>query len=395
MARVIVSAGHTQNEPGAVAGELREVDLTRKIVGKIIYILRNEGIITLSVPPELELAQRTDWINNTGYKEETEDICLEIHINDGGKSGLEGWFKNKGANKSQELTKNIIEESCKTTGLKNQGIKSEFDHQLKTLSFLHNTNPTSSLIECLYIDNPEDQKFLKDESKIELLAKGIVNGIIIFFKIEPKNKTNITAEPTAQPFSTPSYNPPSPLPYTSQTPSYKPYMPYSPQPSYGYGSTPGAFGNQPQDREQRKKMVKTKYQQVLGKKVSDQDLDYFINLGLSEEQMTKRLVESQDHAYLVEDSQEYKKIKPIYDKLKVKEKQLEVQVKDKDAIITRQNDLINQKNKLFQKSNENPLIVNHTDHEQVPSMQINPNQHQTKKATFINKILQKLNDIFD
>jgi len=190
MARVIISAGHTQQEPGAVVDNLREVDFTRKIANKVTSHLRKQGIIILSVPPELELPARIDWINKTGYREETEDICIEIHVNDGGKSGIEGWYKDKGENNSYKLTKNIVDEIVNITGLTNQGVKSEYDHELQSLAFLHNTNPTSALIECLYLDNPEDQKFLQDDNKLDKLAQGIVNGIKKFFGIDNNTLQN-------------------------------------------------------------------------------------------------------------------------------------------------------------------------------------------------------------
>src|SRR5687768_3910001 len=103
MARIIVSAGHTSMDPGMSSGDLREVDLTRKIANATIPYLRSNGLITLSVPPELDLARRIEWINATGYRETLNDIAVEIHINDGGKSGLEGWYKEEGNNKSQQL----------------------------------------------------------------------------------------------------------------------------------------------------------------------------------------------------------------------------------------------------------------------------------------------------
>lgn len=406
MARVIISAGHTQNEPGAIAEDLKEVDLTRKIANKVTTKLRNEGIITISIPPELELPARIDWINRTGYKEETEDICIEFHINDGGKSGIEGWYKDKGDNKSQKLTRLIIDETCKQTSLANQGIKSEFDHPLKTLAFLHDTNPTSALIECLYIDNPDDQKFLRDDSKLELLAKGIVEGILKFFDINNVSNTdNIKTTPqTSTPTSFPTI-PQAPAfgqtTNTGHTPppiQSQPYIPYSSPSLYGRGNSFGAAKQPVQNREERKKMMRTKYQQILGRKVNDQDLNYFLNLGLSEDQMLKKLVESQEHADMVKDSQSYQKVKPKYDKQKITNQKLKMQATDKNAIIQQQNDLIAQKNKSIYQL-------------QHPSEQSTPQQEQTispspntdtryqavvpQKETFIDKILKKLNDIFD
>lgn len=403
MARVIISAGHTQNEPGAVVDDLREVDLTYKIATNITTKLRNKGIITLSVPPELDLLARIDWINKTGYKEELDDICIEVHINDGGKSGLEGWYKDRGGNKSQELTQAIIEEACNITGLENQGVKSEYDHSLKTLALVHNTAPTSALVECLYIDNLSDQKFLKDDSKLDLLAEGMVKGILKFFGIEsPRDKISQPARSqmkgkSASPVFpyTSGYSPPPPM-------QSQPYSPYSP--SYtGWGSGPQVQPPVAKSREERKKMILEMYHKILGRKVNEQDLNYFFNLGLTEEQMIKRLVESQEHADMVKEGQEYKKIKPEYDKLKIEAQELKSQLKDKEGLIVQQNELIGQKNKTIMDLQQGLKLVppspggDLSGKEGVFPQIGSPNYQQITQAkdTFLDKVLRKLNDIFD
>ena len=41
----------------------------------------------------MDLSKRVDWINGTGYSKEMGDIAIEIHINEGGKSGFEFWHE--------------------------------------------------------------------------------------------------------------------------------------------------------------------------------------------------------------------------------------------------------------------------------------------------------------
>jgi N-acetylmuramoyl-L-alanine amidase len=407
MARVIVSSGHTQKEPGAIVGDLREVDLTRKIANKVISKLRQEGIISLSVPPEMDLLQRIDWINKTGYREDTEDIAVEIHINDGGKSGIEGWFKDKGENNSQKLTTAIVEEACTFSQLTNQGVKSEYEHPLKMLTFLHNISPVGALIECLYIDNPEDQKLLKDDIKIDQLASGIVKGILKYFGIE----NPVSAVPNVQPQQIPTPGQPfspvlqKPMPYNPPPVQTQPYNP-SYTPSWGWGGNQAEGGlAAPQDKEARKKMVQEKYQQILGRIVSDQDLNYFLNLGLTEDQMIRRLVESQEHADIVKDSQEYKKIKPDFDKAKMDNTKLAGSVKDKDEIIEKLNSLIEQKNiSIHHLEQAQGHLTSSIQPPQITPGLLPPQQSQPatmtprmplQKESFFDRMLKKLNDIFD
>ncbi|MBN2016344.1 N-acetylmuramoyl-L-alanine amidase [Candidatus Dojkabacteria bacterium] len=403
MARVLISAGHTQKEPGAIHENLKEVELTRKIANKVTAQLRQKGIIVLSVPPELDLPDRINWINQTGYLEETEDICIEFHINDGGKSGLEGWYKERGKNKSEKLVNDILELACKEAKLTNQGAKSEYDHPLETLAFVHNTNPTSALIECLYIDNPEDQNFLKDDSKLEVLATGIVNGVIKFFDIDDtlnssdqiQKSTPMTQAPFTQRNTFPGSQASYPQPIATQPRSYG--SPYSYGPTY---NPLGTSTSQPKSREEIKEMVRMKYQQILGRKVNDQDLNYFVNLGLNEDQMIRRLVQSQEHAELIKNGQEFKELKPKHDKLIIEVKELKTQVRDKDNIIKQQNGLIVQKNRTIQQLQMPPQITQESPPPESPPeslgmADVNTPETQTEKESFFDKLLRRLNDIFD
>jgi ACT domain-containing protein len=164
----------------------------------------------------------------------------------------------------------------------------------------------------------------------------------------------------------------------------------------GYGTGYGAMGTPPagtMSREDRKKMVQEKYQQVLGRKVSDQDTNYFVNLGLSEDQMIRRIVESQEHADLVSAAQEYQKIKPEYDKLKTDVQRLGVQLKDKESLLSKQNDLIAQKNKSIhnlEHTQPQVVAVEPTAESGVPVQQVSKERQST-----VDRVLKRLNDIFD
>lgn len=434
MARVIISAGHTQQDPGAIQGELREVDLTKKIANLVASKLRNQGIVTLSVPPELDLNSKIDWINKTGYQQQLEDICVEFHINEGGKSGIEGWF-NSGNEDSKRLTEQIVTQTCKKTSLQNQGVKDESQHQLKTLAFLSKTNPTASLIECLYIDNPEDQKFLQDETKLNLLAEGIVDGILEFFEVDrnaqaqniqnqqlPGSNTTqagISGQTQSTFRKPPPYKPPtttkSSQPIKQPSSNIQPKLGSSlSRPSSTSRAKTNLGGLSPTSpppqkqmtREERKKMIQEKYELILGRKVNDKDLNYFVNLGLNEDQMIKRLVESQEHADMVKNSQEHKKIKPEYEKLKKEVQELRTGVKDKEALVEKQNELIERKTQTIQnlqhgvQSNQQQTVQSpqsNTTNPQSPQQisQIGYEEPNTKEMSFIDKILKKLNDLLD
>ncbi|MBD3280666.1 hypothetical protein GF389_04035, partial [Candidatus Dojkabacteria bacterium] len=187
MARIIVSAGHTNDQPGTISDGIREVDLTRKVASEVVKELRKADIVTLSVPPNLDLARRIAWINQTGYTEEDGDLAIEIHINEGGKSGIEGWHQADKSN-SIDLTKSVTDQVKQALDWEIQGIKSEYEHELGSLAFLHNTNPIASLLECGYMDNPDDLKILKSDDGVTKLAIAIAKGVLNHLKKQSREE---------------------------------------------------------------------------------------------------------------------------------------------------------------------------------------------------------------
>ncbi|MBN1331507.1 N-acetylmuramoyl-L-alanine amidase [Candidatus Dojkabacteria bacterium] len=375
MARVIISAGHTNDQPGTIANGIREVDLTRKIAGEVIKELRKEEIITLSVPPNLDLARRISWINQTGYTEEDGDIAIEIHINEGGKSGVEGWHQ-ADKNNSIELTKAICERIKTDLGWEIQGVKSEYEHELGSLAFLHNTNPISSLIECGYIDNEEDLKILKSDDGLKKLAGSIAKGILKYLgkAVKPSTNTSVTQPISSTPQPPPAAAAQQPPIDTNQPTAYNPpvsqYAPpqnnpyassggYNPPANIGMGAQgfgggiqagAGAGGGY-MNREERKDMIRNNYVKILGREPNQADLNYFLNLGTSEEQLIKRMIDSQEHADLVKARQEVIKTKETLSKHTTDILYLRTKVTDQQGIIKNLNQLLIQKNRAIYQLN--------------------------------------------
>ena len=352
--------------PGDVYGDLREADLTRNIASKLIPHLKKQGYIVMAVPLDLPLLQRIDWINNTGYRESLNDICVEIHVNSGGKRGIETWYKGEGNNKSQSLAEKLATSVSTETGYHNNGAKSEYQHELGSLSFLNRTNPITVIIECLYLDNQEDIAILKDDSKLDSMALAVANGI--------KGYLNQgTQTPTAQTTPAPVPAPPAPIPNTYQPPattqppnlghntnppkpagtSFTPPPPpkfgsnITPSNSFGAnkfgGGAPGGGGLM-QDREKRKEVINKRYTQILGREPSQSDLNYFLNIGINEDDLIKRMIDSQEHVDLVKAKQELGKIKDELEKTKSELIKHRSDSKESEQMITNLNMLITEKN---------------------------------------------------
>lgn len=377
MARVIVSAGHTNNDPGIIIGNLREVDLNRAIAKKLVAQLRANGIITLSVPPNMDLQRRIEWINGTGYKAEFDDIAIEIHINDGGKSGFEFWYEGEGNNPSQRLAEMIMVNVTDKTKLPNQGVKSENDHEFKSLAFINKTNTTSILLECLYIDNKEDAEKLKSEIELDKIAKAIAEGVCKYLNIEyievesPKTNSQNNQKPqNTKPIDNSQKvinqnqqtqtNPTHQTQVQSQPIQQKPYNPptypinnnqyNNDYDSFGTNTTSGQGGfpnstQQQMSREERKDLIIKMYNKILGREPNQNDLNYFINIGITEDKLIKRMIDSQEHLDLVNSKLDYEQNKEIYEKQKIELSRLKAENNDQKVLLNNLSKLLHQKNR--------------------------------------------------
>ncbi len=429
MARVIISSGHTDNSPGTVVGDLREVDIARSIAREITPYLRYNGIITLAVPSNLSLGDRINWINGTGYQEHLDDIFVEIHINEGGKSGIEAWYKDLQTGKSKQLAQLITSNIYNTIGLNIESVQDETKHEFGGISILQEVKPIPILLECFYLDNKKDQKYISYHENIKFLAKSIAEGIAKFLNIPfkdpdpnlklqgefasksdndavksnkkdkdlPKHinlntksksitqkdkdkkkkklgkndqndknqnfQKNVSQVQSASKIKTsdfsfnsnqynlgsyntnnpnPNPNPnlnPNPNPNINSNPAFNP--PYN-SPSY----TPSNLNqnSKKMTREERKKMIEKYYKQGFGKEPEKNDVNYFLNIGVSEEQMLKRILESEDHVQLVKNANKYNKLKQKYDKIKEENEKIVQDMKSQREVMKKLNYLLMKKN---------------------------------------------------
>jgi hypothetical protein len=330
MARIIVSAGHTKADPGSSHGDLKEADLTRAIAKKIIPHLRASGVITLSVPPDLDLSKRIEWINGTGYAAKYNDVAVEIHINDGNKTGYEFWFGGEEEAKSQKLAEGIMDTLKEDTKLPSQGIHNHTKHEYGSLAFIEQTNTISVMLECLYIDNEEDIKRLKDESFVDKMSESIAKGILKYLKIDfkkaPENTTN--QSPTQQTTQENQNN-------TSQPPSQ-------------FGAYPP---RKHMSKAEREEMIINMYQRILGRNPNQNDMNYFLNIGIDEDGLLKRMVNSQEHLDILQAAQQYYMMRTKFETQSYDITRLQVESRDKDIMVHNYKQLLHQKNQHISRLN--------------------------------------------
>jgi len=376
MPRLLISAAHTLENPGEVYGELREADITRKLLKFIIPYLDVHKIEFQAVPLDLQLLKRIDWIRDTGYSKDQGDIFLEIHVNDGGKRGIEGWFEGAASaeNHSQKFADSIVTSLCKYTGYQNQGVKSEYEHDLGSLIILNQSNILSTAVECLYIDNPEDIAILKDDSKLEELAKAIANSINDYIVNVAPTLNNLPKGLPVPNLRAPTFQPQN-YPNSTQGFNNRPNQ-FAP-PQSPFTNPAPSFGNTAQnrpvlmDRDERKEMIKKIFLKVLGKEPNQNDLNYHLNTGVTEVELIKKLVEGEEHAKLLKDALEFKELNDKVSKLNAEIEQLKANSVDGKVMQESMNRLLEHKNmlisRLHQELARNNIIV-HGGH--IDSMQL-------------------------
>lgn len=459
MPRVIISAGHTSLNPGSVSGDLSELELARKISKHLTPMLRNKGILTLAVPLDLDLDKRSAWINNTGYAAEAGDILIELHINEGQGTGVEAWYGTNSLPESKTLAARILEAIGRHRKFAVGPNRPDDQHALGSISILQRSRPIGVLLECLYINNPDEQKFLRDDNALRELAQQIAEGIYAYFGLTPPEQapqpqpeavafvepvaeatepitetevapivaeeaeisevTEAIVEPVQPPTPAPAPQPqpaprpqaptprpiptrpapqqraqpqiqqpqprrmesaprldpaPTPDPFTAadddfgfhepddfdagaRRPANNPSNSFAGGNSFGgnnsFNNNGGGFaantglgfgGGKQMSRDERKEMINKHYKRAFGKEPSQGDLNYFLNIGVTEEQLLKRIVESQDHADIVVNAQKYADLKGNYDLQETRTKTLERDLLDQRQIMEKLNSLLLQKN---------------------------------------------------
>lgn len=345
MGKIVISAAHTSANPGAVFGDLREFDLTRKLLQMVSNHLKNLKVDYIQVPIDLTLLDRIKWINNTGLTEEKGDVFLELHVNDGGERGVESWFRGKEGddNNSEKFAKHVQDELCKATGFQNQGAKSEFSHELGSLLILNQTKQISAAIELLYIDNPDDIKILKDDKQLEDLTKKLAEVIKKFLdnppKLTPKN-TAIVDENLFPKANSPiggfggdfddDFDPFGGLPDNNI--------------AGGINTSNSGSSSIMMDKEQRKQMILETYKKMLGKEPKPADLNQYLQTGISEDQLMQRIVKSKDFEEMVKEAAEAAEVKSKFKEMESENIKNKSQVNDLQAMLNNLNILLQQKN---------------------------------------------------
>lgn len=189
---IILDAGHGKPDEGAQsANGITEEAINLKIVKKVQALLEQSGstvILTRSDEngiydadeKSLKNKKRSDIQNRVKIgNESAADIFVSVHLNKIPQAQYNGWqtFFQEGSKLSQSLAKSIqsslnesIQKENKRDSLKITG-KYITDH----------VEIPTTIVECGFLSNPEEEKLLQEEDYQSRLAWGIYTGIMDYF----------------------------------------------------------------------------------------------------------------------------------------------------------------------------------------------------------------------
>lgn len=181
MVKIFLDAGHGGKDPGACAFGLKEKDLTLSIVKKIGKLLCDyEGVQVLysrTGDTYPSLSERAAMANKA-----CADLFISVHINaTPSGNGFETFIHTNASSKTVAYQNVLHPEVMKAIGnVKDRGKKRA------NYAVLRQTDMPAILTENLFIDNPTDNKLLQQESFIDKVAEGHVNGVVKIFGLKKK-----------------------------------------------------------------------------------------------------------------------------------------------------------------------------------------------------------------
>ncbi len=189
--RVVIDAGHGGSFTGALSGGLMEKDINLLIAKKIQSLSKEYSVDVIMsretdmTPGGTELRQSLEYIAALP-KNKNADLFVSIHINatdnaEQGKQQTEktGFQIYLPPNPSEVYTNSVKFGSIMTDVIKSDyAIESELKQPANgNVYILKNATVPALLIECGYMDNPNDMKYLQDEKNQEKIARDILEGI--------------------------------------------------------------------------------------------------------------------------------------------------------------------------------------------------------------------------
>jgi N-acetylmuramoyl-L-alanine amidase len=196
MVKIVIDAGHGGKDPGAVANNLQEKDITLKISKYMQDYLQDNYSnvqirLTRSTDIFIELSERANIANQFDA-----DVFISNHVNAGGGSGFESFIYTSPSRASRNLQNAVNAEAlavAETYGLGAHGN----DKKRGNLAVVRETTMPAILTEIAFIDN-EDANLLKRDDFLRDMAAAYARGIAKFLGLNAKGTSNQKATTSSQ-----------------------------------------------------------------------------------------------------------------------------------------------------------------------------------------------------
>lgn len=195
--KVVIDPGHGGSDTGAVGFGLREADVALQLAelvgehfgkyeGAVVTFTRNRNTSSSYPAPPAGLRKRIAYANNTNA-----NLFLSLHCNAGGGSGFESYIAKGAPARTQRIQKAINDQVLSylkgyNIGPHGQPAKNDSQAARSRIAVLQDTKMSAVLLYYLFIDNPKENKLLRDRRFLGGLAGAIVKGIAVAFGLKEK-----------------------------------------------------------------------------------------------------------------------------------------------------------------------------------------------------------------
>ena len=178
---LVVDAGHGGKDNGAFGNGLNEKDITLKIAEKIKDLSSQYEVNVVLTRSSDEYMSPQEKSNFANTKNANAFVSIHINSQEEKQSSKSGFEVVLSARNEKLLPENQVLGSAILQSL-NKDFKAEQVLQQKKAGIwvLENSTIPSALIECGYLTNAGDANLLKDDAKIELMAKNILQGVAMY-----------------------------------------------------------------------------------------------------------------------------------------------------------------------------------------------------------------------
>ena len=189
---IILDAGHGTPDEGAESSNgITEAETNLKIALKVQKLLEQSGATVILTRSDenaiydidsktLKQKKVSDIHNRVKLgNESSADIFVSIHLNKIPQSQYWGWqcFYQKNNENSKKLAESLQANLNESIQKENKRVAMQIDN----VYIIKNVQIPTSIVECGFLSNPEEEQLLITDEYQDKLAWGIYNGIINYF----------------------------------------------------------------------------------------------------------------------------------------------------------------------------------------------------------------------